>query len=178
MIFFSVHEAISRELEGHFADRIEDYQSEGMSEADAVDRAILQMGDPLLIGKELHHTHKPRVEWSLLGMIAGLIGLGLLTLSSLLDSQSLAASQFQRQILFLILGAVVLVGLLFTDYRRLLPYCRHLYAATLLLMLCSLSLIPTRILSVQATKRSNRSKRFVLQAGGGMGLARSWQSCR
>ncbi|MED1950170.1 FtsW/RodA/SpoVE family cell cycle protein [Brevibacillus centrosporus] len=133
-----VHEAISRELEGHFADRIEDYRSEGMSEADAVDRAILQMGDPLLIGKELHHTHKPRVEWSLLGMIAGLTGLGLLTLYSLLDSQSLAASQFQRQILFLILGAVVLVGLLFTDYRRLLPYCKHLYTATLLLMLCSL----------------------------------------
>lgn len=133
-----VHEAISQELEGHFADRIADYQSEGMSEKDAVDRAILQMGDSHLIGKQLHQTHKPRIEWSLVGMVAALVGVGLLTLYSLLVSQSLVDSQFQRQILSVVLGAVVLAGILFADYRKLLPYCKQLYMATLLVMLISL----------------------------------------
>ncbi|MED4909068.1 FtsW/RodA/SpoVE family cell cycle protein [Brevibacillus centrosporus] len=133
-----VHEAISQELEGHFADRIADYQSEGMSEKDAVDRAILQMGDSHLIGKQLHQTHKPRIEWSLVGMVAALVGIGLLTLYSLLDSQSLVDSQFQRQILSVVLGAAVLAGILFADYRKLLPYCKQLYMTTLLVMLISL----------------------------------------
>ena len=39
--------------------------AEGCDEDTATEKAILQMGDPVLIGGQLDRTHRPKVEWSI-----------------------------------------------------------------------------------------------------------------
>ncbi len=58
----------------------EEYMAEGCGEEEAVGKAIARMGDPVLVGKQLHQVHKPRIEWGILGIVAVFSIIGLVTL--------------------------------------------------------------------------------------------------
>ncbi len=70
------HEDINQELRGHIEDKAEDYRKYGLSEEEAVTRAIRDMGQPDVIGMELNRQHRVRVAWPLLGIIGLLLVIG------------------------------------------------------------------------------------------------------
>lgn len=129
-----VHRAIILELEGHIADKIDDYQTMGLSEDEAVDKAIAAMGDPVAIGWQLHQAHKPRMEWSILGLAAVLIGFGLFAMYSLNIAQD-QGGFLERHLIGVLIGSVAFIAILFSDYRKLKRYSKPLYFLTLLLLL-------------------------------------------
>ena len=57
------HEDINQELRGHIEDKAEDYRKYGLSEEEAVTRAIRDMGQPDVIGRELNRQYRVRVAW-------------------------------------------------------------------------------------------------------------------
>ena len=71
------HEEINEELRGHIEDKAEDYRSYGLSEEEALDRAIRDMGEPDVIGMELNRQHRVRTPWPVLGIIGLLLVIGL-----------------------------------------------------------------------------------------------------
>lgn len=134
-----VHASISLELESHLADKIEDYESQGYDEENAITQAIADMGDPEQVGKQLHHAHKPRMEWSVIAIVAVLIGFGLLVMYSLSSTQSAnhlsGWSFFENKVIGTLLGLSLFLAVLLGDYRKLKQYSKHLYLGALLLML-------------------------------------------
>jgi len=52
-----VHDTIALELECHLAEKIGDYQAVGYSEEEPIEKAIVEMGDPVTIGKHVHQAH-------------------------------------------------------------------------------------------------------------------------
>ena len=52
---------VKTELEAHIMDQMEDYRNEGMKEQEAMERAILEMGDPVEVGVELDRIHRPKM---------------------------------------------------------------------------------------------------------------------
>lgn len=50
------------------AKEIEQKIKEGVHREEAIQQAIRQMGDPILLGKQLHKVHKPKMEWDLIGI--------------------------------------------------------------------------------------------------------------
>ena len=76
-----IHPYIRQELEDHIESLKEAYEKEGLTEEAAYEKAITQMGDATIVGKELHEKHKPRCEWSLLILFSLLIGIGLFALA-------------------------------------------------------------------------------------------------
>ncbi|MFF0830552.1 FtsW/RodA/SpoVE family cell cycle protein [Brevibacillus sp. NPDC003359] len=110
-----VHAAITLELENHFAEKIEDYREAGYREDEATRIAIAEMGDPVEVGLHLHQAHKPRMEWGILSIVVILLGVGLLTLYSLHVAQD-QRNYFEKQLIGIVIGTVVLVGILFWDY--------------------------------------------------------------
>ncbi|WP_412675016.1 permease prefix domain 1-containing protein [Aneurinibacillus aneurinilyticus] len=50
------------------AKEIEQKIKEGVHREEAIQQAIRQMGDPILLGKQLHKVHKPKMEWGLIGI--------------------------------------------------------------------------------------------------------------
>lgn len=91
-----VHTLISLELESHLADKIEDYEPQGYSKEQAISQAIADMGDPALVGKQFHQAHKPRMEWSVIAIVAALIGFGLLVMYSLSRTQAESLDRMVR----------------------------------------------------------------------------------
>lgn len=67
------HAEINDELRGHIEDKAEDYRSYGLSEEEALGRAIRDMGEPDVIGMELNRQHRIRMPWPLLGIIGLLL---------------------------------------------------------------------------------------------------------
>ena len=53
------HEAIRQELEEHIDDLTEELKDEGLESGDALTSAILHMGDPEEIGREMDKAHSP-----------------------------------------------------------------------------------------------------------------------
>ncbi|USG65939.1 FtsW/RodA/SpoVE family cell cycle protein [Brevibacillus ruminantium] len=132
-----VHADVKLELEGHIADKVEEMIKSGYSETEAVDQVLHEMGDPITVGKQLHQAHKPRIEWSVLGLVGILIGVGILVLFSLLESraQELTQSPMGRHLPVAGLGVIVLIALLFANYNKIKPYSLFLYIGTILTMM-------------------------------------------
>ena len=62
------HGVISEELENHIIDQKNAFVSEGFTEENAMDKAIEEMGDPIVVGSELDRTHKPKPEWCIISL--------------------------------------------------------------------------------------------------------------
>ena len=69
-----VHKAVRAELQAHLEDQAEAYESEGMSADEAMEKAVLEMGDPVETGVSLDRVHRPHMEWSAL-LLVGVIGI-------------------------------------------------------------------------------------------------------
>ncbi|SKC81403.1 FtsW/RodA/SpoVE family cell cycle protein [Maledivibacter halophilus] len=135
----NLHKKIRKELNDHIEDQKEAYIVEGMDEKEALLKSIEDMGDPILIGKELNKTHKPLVEWSVLitTAIFLLISGGMQYLYSTVEpfSNSVQGEYFSGFLVYAPIGIVIFTIAYFFDYTLLKKYSWILYIAYILFMI-------------------------------------------
>lgn len=70
-------QSITQELKDHLSDSIQDLMEEGFSKEDAEFQAVLQMGDPVEVGKQLNREHHPVLGYMCLffGIVCAVLGL-------------------------------------------------------------------------------------------------------
>lgn len=68
------HDPIRKEIEAHIEDQAEAYEMDGMAYEDALEEAVAEMGDPIQVGGELDHIHRPVTPYRLL-LYCGAAGL-------------------------------------------------------------------------------------------------------
>lgn len=66
----------TEEIEVHIQEQKAAYRKEGIEEKQAEEKALKDMGDPLVIGQQLNEVHRPKVPWIMLGIIFALITIG------------------------------------------------------------------------------------------------------
>lgn len=128
-----MHPYLAEELNDHIELLKEEFLEEGLSEEQAYKRAVEQMGEPNIVGESLHKVHKPKVEWSILLLIAALISIGILTLMVYANQSN--DYSFKRQIAFVILGCGVCLATYLMDYRHIERWSLALYTVGILLVL-------------------------------------------
>ena len=74
---------MATELEFHLKKAKNTWIEKGLSEVDAEDKAVQQMGSPIKIGQELNKLHRPRVDWLIIILLVTVMGLGFLPIVSL-----------------------------------------------------------------------------------------------
>ena len=113
--FKKVHQEIKLELETHFQEIVEEYLEQGFSEEEAIDKAISQMGDANLIGKQLNKVHKPKPEWSILLLSLLFINIGLLAMYFIQKQELLTNGMrlFEKSLLFSFISLISIVSLYF-----------------------------------------------------------------
>ena len=82
---------VLEELRQHIDDQVDTFISQGMNSQEAIQHAIVQMGDPITVGLELDRIHRPKTDFGLLFLTIGLITIGVL--SSFLMNSSLFSVQ-------------------------------------------------------------------------------------
>ena len=143
-----IHPYLAQELNDHIECLKEDFIEEGLDEERAYEKAVAQMGEAGLIGENLHKMHKPRMEWSVLLLFIGLLGIGIFTLFSY--GRNYGDHYFyKKQLLVMFMSVITFSIAYFSDYRRLENHSRLLY------MLGLGILIMTQVIGVEVngTKR-------------------------
>lgn len=107
------HIYISNELENHIIDQKNAFISRGLDEDIAFEKAILEMGDPIDVGTDLNRIHKPKIEWSIIGLtgIALLLGLVIQIVVTKDTGYSIG-----RSLVYSILGLALMVIAYLSDY--------------------------------------------------------------
>ncbi|EDO1182425.1 TPA: FtsW/RodA/SpoVE family cell cycle protein [Listeria innocua] len=129
------HSMIKKELSNHLEELSHSFQKRGLSIEDANKKAIQEMGDPSTVGKNMNQLHKPRMDWLLIALFILLAGIGFLPLMS--DVVSPNSFFIKKQIVWLALAILALIGFLFFDYRKLKDLWMYFYAAALILFFTS-----------------------------------------
>ena len=89
---------IEKELEDHITDQAEMYLKKGMTEEQALKKAIAEMGDPVQVGVELDRIHRPQMSWGLV-LLAGILGIISIVLQYGLKSHGYEMGFPQRHLL-------------------------------------------------------------------------------
>lgn len=63
---------VEDELKNHIEERAEENQKNGMTEREAMEEAVIEMGDPIEVGVEMDRLHKPKMNWKFILFILGL----------------------------------------------------------------------------------------------------------
>ena len=137
-----VHENIKDELIDHIEEIIEDYKDVGLTEEEAIDKALLQMGSSEAIGRDLNKVHKAAPDWILLGITGLFILVGIFTIGFIQKNNAEPYSlhfNFLKQTIIYALGGIILSAfLLKIDYRKFKKYSKYLYGGVMILLLAQI----------------------------------------
>jgi len=107
---------VSSELHHHLNEVKTYWLQKGLSEDQAEEKAVNQMGNPVSIGQNLNRIHRPKVDWVTLMLFAAALLLGFLPLLSqgYLNENHLST----YKVGFVIMGGMIALGTMFIDYRK------------------------------------------------------------
>ncbi|RMA90769.1 FtsW/RodA/SpoVE family cell cycle protein [Priestia megaterium] len=108
---------VSAELHHHL-NKVKNYWlQKGISEDQAEEKAVTQMGNPISIGRNLNRIHRPKIDWVTLVLFVAALLLGFLPL---LSQGGMVDNHFSiYKVVFVILGAMLALVMMFIDYRKL-----------------------------------------------------------
>lgn len=160
---------IEQEINDHIEDQKAEFLSEGMSQTEAEEAAVREMGDPVEVGLEMDRIHRPTMAWGMIALIVGLSLAGYL-LRSVMYQTALGIEQSagKTEELFwtgmssswhtslelpaLLLGLVLMIGICYMDYTRIAVYAKPSLIAYQVLLFIGLQV---------AGVKMNGSTRFI-----------------
>ena len=132
-------EFVIEEVRSHIEDQTESFEKEGMSHADALSKAVAEMGDPVQVGVELDRIHRPHMEWIFLGYIV-FISIVSLIVQSVVGRELygepgavIFGSLRWSHMVKVILGIAAMLVVYRLDYTILTGKCRGIGAAYLIM---------------------------------------------
>jgi len=108
---------VADELDYHIKETKNHMLAKGVDKAQAEEKAVGQMGNPVILGQKLNKLHRSKVDWMTVVLLLTTMGLGFLPLFSLgyMNNGHFAI----YKIIFVLLGAGVALGLMLINYRKL-----------------------------------------------------------
>lgn len=126
---------VRKEVENHIEDQKETYIMEGLTETEAEEKAVSDMGDPVETGLSLDKVHRPRPAWDMLAAIAVLCIVGVVLQYALYSrGDGKEAYFFRKQCFYALIGFLVLCGVYLTDYTRIAKYSKLICTGILIVM--------------------------------------------
>ncbi|WP_409296305.1 FtsW/RodA/SpoVE family cell cycle protein [Peribacillus sp. SCS-26] len=109
---------VEKELSCHLNQSKNEWITQGWSQAEAEEKAVMQMGSASKLGIQFNKLHRPKVDWLLLFLFAAAIGMGFLPV---LSPQDIYPGELiiHRQALFVVISVITALAMMFFDYRKL-----------------------------------------------------------
>lgn len=113
---------VADELASHIEDQKESLVAAGMSESEAMEESIRQMGDPVAVGVELDRIHRPALDWKFLIFIIFLSLAGLFIQYQIAGGPAENSSLFFRHCAYTLLGFFIMTTIYFMDFTAVSRY--------------------------------------------------------
>ena len=128
---------VLEEINNHITDQKNTFISDGLNEEEATDKAIVEMGDPIVVGEQLDRAHRPRPDWPLIVMTVTMLILGLAVQYFVRTNTPLGAWMFQNQIVWAGIAILVMLGAYFLDFTIIGKYPKVVFFALSAITLAS-----------------------------------------
>ena len=128
---------VASELEHHLIMVKNEWMGKGLSDEEAEEKALSQMGSPSKIGYEMNKLHKPRFDWWLIGLLAITMALSFLPLLTMGDE--LEGNFLAKKAVHVLLGVTIAATMMFIDYRKFVNKGWVFYSLGILLLLLLLT---------------------------------------
>ena len=117
---------VAQEIRNHIADQAQAYEQSGIAHDKAIERAVLEMGDPVEAGAALDRIHRPQFDWRLFAITVffSVTGVFLMYVTGALGSEQ---NQLVRQFAFTALGIGIIILICFVDYTFIGKYPVQMY---------------------------------------------------
>lgn len=122
----------TQEIADHITDQCDTLREHGMSEAEALEKTLSDLGNPQEIGMQLNSLHRPKTNWLLIGFTLVLLCAGAAVSVFVSNSEPLPL------LLSIIAGLVAMTVLYWVDYTMLIFYPKTLYFILLLITIGAL----------------------------------------
>ena len=135
------HNMIYEEMKNHIIDQKNAFMDGGLDEKTAVDRAIKEMGDPVLIGMELDQAHRPKTEWGIIFLtgIMLLFGFGIrLFVSHELHTPLLLG----KNLISILIGTGCMIIAYFADFTIIGKYPESVFVGFAIVTIVAMFLSP------------------------------------
>lgn len=123
------HRLIKTELKNHIVEQKNAFEEQGMDEKIALEKAIVEMGDPISVGTELDRIHRPKPEWSVIFLTVTIVIIGLF-LNTFIHTDSNT-----NLFAYAMIGTIFLLIIYFIDYSIIGKYPKILLLAFVILCL-------------------------------------------
>ncbi len=135
-------ESVRDELRCHIEDQKASFISEGMEAQEAEEAAVREMGDPVTTGNEMDRIHRPKMAWGMIALIAVLSVAGYV-IQRVMEEKVVAAGGYgwmsHWNLIYMIMGFAVMVGVCFLDYTRIGKFARVIMAAADVLLFAAVT---------------------------------------
>ena len=169
---------IEQEINDHIEDQKAEFLSEGMSQTEAEEAAVREMGDPVEVGLEMDRIHRPTMAWGMIALIVGLSLAGYLLRSVMYQTVlGIEQSAGKTEELFwtgmssswhtslelpaLLIGLVLMIGICYMDYTRIAAYAKQILIVYQVLLLVGLQFTGLKV---------NGAARYIRIPFGNIGL--------
>lgn len=120
-----IHHEIRAELTEHILETAEDI---------GIEQAVLQMGNSFEIGENLNLQHKPKTEWSIIGLIAVITAIGGIAMYVSSHHQGYSSLNFSRYLILDGIGILAMLGVYFFDYIKLKKFSLPIYCIAMIMI--------------------------------------------
>ncbi len=135
------HDMISEEMEHHILDQRNAYLETGLTESEATSKAILEMGDPVLVGSQLDHAHRPKTEWSLVIWTGIILMLGFIIRISIANDTGNSAN-IAKSLLSVVIGLGCMAVAYFIDFTIIGKYPKTVFLGLSAMMMIATLVSP------------------------------------
>lgn len=129
-----VHPIISKELKNHIIDQKDAFINQGLTEDIALDKAILEMGNPIEVGKELDLTHRPKLDFSIIFFTSIALLMGII-LRFAMASGTPMDWMIQGSIIHAVIGMCFMIGFYYLDYTFLGRFPKIVFSSMIISIL-------------------------------------------
>lgn len=125
--FKGVHKSIVNELTDHIEEQKDEYISQGLDEETAIKKAVEEMGDPVLVGRQLDETHRPRTEWPAILLAIVLVVIGGAVQFFISGYDKYQPDLFMKFLVYAPIGIGAFLFVYFFDYTLFGKYSKQIY---------------------------------------------------
>ncbi|WP_270563852.1 FtsW/RodA/SpoVE family cell cycle protein [Clostridium beijerinckii] len=132
-----VHQEISDEIRNHISEITDEYINDGLEEVESIDKAIERFGSAYECGTRLNKVHRAKPDITTIILAMALASIGIFTMYSMSENSSAVYDLALNNIIGLIIGGIIGIGIYFFDYRKLKKYSYYIYWLSIIILIIS-----------------------------------------
>lgn len=144
---------VTNELEVHIEEQKADFMAEGMTDREAEEQAVREMGDPVFVGAEMDRIHRPKMNWRLIFGIGVVSLLGVLVLYMLdvtVEKKDMPFLYLAGHLFYMAVGYGAMIGVCYLDYTWIARRAKILLVGYILLLTLGMAAFGTTVNGLRA----------------------------